>query len=254
MFSENSQLKVRLFIYNMANIRGISDLRRRQEAQRERQRLIDGQDFPPRQFPLLGYGFELGTAEEARKESFGKMLKLLFCPYFTIYSFIFFITCVDVIMYTISVAYDYDTNNFLTPTISALDDLGAKDAYKLKNSHEVWRWLTPMLLHAEPSHLTFNLIMQIILGFRLEPTVGPWKTIFIYIGSGFGGVLFSSIVDPDDIAVGASTALFGILAAMISWIIINWSSLEGDPYRTVTLVWLFFILMFNFLIGLVSNI
>ena len=93
--------------------------------------------------------------------------------------------------------------------------------------------------------------MQVILGFRLEPTVGPWKTIIIYVGSGFGGVLFSCLVDPDTIAVGASTAIFGLISSMIAWIMINWSSLEADLYRTVTLIWLIIILLFNFLMGLV---
>jgi membrane associated rhomboid family serine protease len=238
----------------MSGIRGISDLRREQEAQRERQRLLDSQQHPPRQYPILGYGFELGSADEARKESFGKMLKLVFCPFFTIRSFIFIITCIDIVIYFASVIYDYNSNDFLQPTIDSLNAFGAKNPERMKEDLELWRWITPVFLHADLMHLTFNLLMQVILGFRLEPTVGPWKTIIIYMGSAFGGVLFSCLVDPDTIAVGASTAIFGLIASMIAWIIINWTSLDGDLYRTVTLIWLIIILLFNLLMGLVRNI
>ena len=235
----------------MSGIHGMSDLRRQQEAQRERQRLVDNQQHPPRQFPLLGYGFELGTADQARKESFGRMLELIFCPYFTAKSFIFLITCIEIVMYFVTVFYEYNSNEFLTPTVDSLDTFGAKNPEKMQKDMELWRWLTPMLLHADLVHLTFNLIMQVILGFRLEPTVGPWKTIAVYVGSGFGGVLFSCLVSPDTLAVGASTAIFGITTAMIAWIILNWSGLEADMYRTVTLIWLIVILVMNLLMGLV---
>ena len=238
----------------MSDIRGISDLRREQEAQRERQRLIDRENHPPRQYPLLGYGFELGTAEEARKESFGRMIQLIFCPYFRVYSFIFVITCIDILIYIVTVFYDFDADNFLTPTNDSLDAFGDKNPERLKEDNEVYRWVTPMLLHANLMHLTFNLIMQIILGFRLEPTVGPWQTIIVYVGSGMGGILFSCLVSPDTKAVGASTAIFGIIASMIAWISLNWSSLEHDLYRTITLIWLIIILVFNILMGLVNYI
>jgi membrane associated rhomboid family serine protease len=235
----------------MSNVRGISDLRRQQEAQRERQRLVDSEMHPPRQYPILGYGFQLGSAEEARKESFGQMLTLIFCPHFRYLSFIFIITTLQVIIYFTTVFYDYDTSKFFQPTTDSLNDFGAKNPERMQENYELWRWFTPVMLHGDLLHLTFNLIMQLILGFRLEPTVGPWITIAIYWLSGFGGVILSCLGSPDSLSVGASGALFGILAAMIAWMMINWSSLEHDLYRTVTLVWLVVLLVFNLLMGFV---
>jgi membrane associated rhomboid family serine protease len=54
---------------------------------------------------------------------------------------------------------------------------------------QLWRWFTPMLLHADLLHIgvkatQYNLIMQLILGFRLEPTVGLWRTVVVYVASG----------------------------------------------------------------------
>jgi membrane associated rhomboid family serine protease len=232
----------------------MNDLRRQQEAQRERQRLIDSQQHPPRQYPILGYGFELGTAEEARKESFGRMLQLIFCPHFRAYSFIFIITCIQILLFFVTVGYDYNSDDFLKPTVNSLDTFGAKNPERMIEDYELWRWVTPMFLHADLMHLTFNLIMQVILGFRLEPTVGPWITIVIYVGSAIGGVLFSCLVSPDTLSVGASTAIFGLISSMIAWIIFNWSSLENDMYRTVTIIWLIVILVFSLLMGFVSHI
>jgi membrane associated rhomboid family serine protease len=45
-----------------------------------------------------------------------------------------------------------------------------------------------MLLHADMFHISvgarqYNMIMQMILGFRLEPTVGIWRTVVVYVAS-----------------------------------------------------------------------
>ena len=100
-------------------------------------------------------------------------------------------------------------------------------------------------------HLFSNMIMQLILGSRLEPTVGLWRTIVIYEGSGFGGILFSSLIS-NSIAVGASTAEFGLLSSMITWLVMNWSRLPDNPYRIFALIWLIMLLIFNILIGISS--
>lgn len=162
----------------------------------------------------------LGTPDSARKESFWDMLKFLFCPFFTSRSFIFAVTVVsiqilDFLMYIASVAYGYDSSSFLTPTNSALDEMGAKDGYRMQKEYEVWRFITACLLHANLWHIIFNMIMQMILGFRLEPTVGFKHTAVVYILSGIGGNMLSADCSPDDMGVGASGAIFGMNSAMV---------------------------------------
>lgn len=53
-----------------------------------------------------------------------------------------------------------------------------------------------------------------------EPTV---KIAILYVLSGFGGSLLSSINLHSAISVGASGALFGLLGAMLSELITNWT-------------------------------
>ena len=55
---------------------------------------------------------------------------------------------------------------------------------------------------------------QMILGFMLESVIGPTRVAILYFGSGFGGILFSSLLS-DNKSVGASTAIFGILAGIV---------------------------------------
>ena len=202
-------------------------------------------------YPILNSSRFGGNPEEALKETFWQMLKFLFCPYFNKHSFIFYITIIDILMYTITVFYNYDTNEFLQPKLSTLILFGAKDPVKM-HEYQIWRWFTPSLLHLNFMHLCSNMIMQLILGSRLEPTVGLWRTIVVYEVSGFGGVLFSALVS-DSIAVGASTCLFGLLASMIVWVIMNWSRLPDSPYKIFALVWLIMMLIFNIMMGVSSE-
>jgi len=58
----------------------------------------------------------------------------------------------------------------------------------------------------------------------------------IYLFSGFGGSVLSSLFIRNNISVGASGALFGLLGAMLSELITNWSiysnkvSIESSNY------------------------
>lgn len=45
----------------------------------------------------------------------------------------------------------------------------------------------------------------------------------VYLFSGFGGSLLSSLFIRNNISVGASGALFGLLGAMLSELLTNWA-------------------------------
>jgi membrane associated rhomboid family serine protease len=64
-----------------------------------------------------------------------------------------------------------------------------------------------------------------IFGIQLECTIGSVNLLLIYLISGIGGNLLSSLVT-DSLGVGASTAISGILITYVSWIILNWTYLE----------------------------
>lgn len=87
-----------------------------------------------------------------------------------------------------------------------------------------------MFLHANFLHISYNLVSQLVFGVQLETSVGGYRMCGIYLLSGLGGNLFSSLVS-DSIAVGASTAISGILAAYVGYLVVNWNVLQ--PLSTV---------------------
>ena len=58
----------------------------------------------------------------------------------------------------------------------------------------------------------------------MEAMFGSTKILIIYLLSGIGGNLFSSILS-DTLAVGASTSIMGILGCIVGFMIMNWSKL-----------------------------
>ena len=112
--------------------------------------------------------------------------------------------------------YHIVNTEFLAPNPKALDTLGWKDAHKIKKRGQVWRFITPVFLHASFAHLCLNLLSTIVIGSGLENGLGSWKLCSLYFVSSFGGVLFSCVFNPLAYSVGASTAIFGLIGYYVS--------------------------------------
>lgn len=77
---------------------------------------------------------------------------------------------------------------------------------------QVWRLLTPALLHGGILHLALNMYALFIIGSRLERFYGPGRFLLLYVLSAFSGNVLSFVLT-DANSLGASTAIFGIFAA-----------------------------------------
>lgn len=55
----------------------------------------------------------------------------------------------------------------------------------------------------------------------------------LYVIAGFGGSLLSSLFIQQGISVGASGALFGLLGAMLSELIVNWTIYENKVHKVI---------------------
>ncbi|MFZ6030735.1 MAG: rhomboid family intramembrane serine protease [Chloroflexota bacterium] len=77
---------------------------------------------------------------------------------------------------------------------------------------QFWRLLTPMFLHGSMMHIAFNMYALYALGKVIEPAYGHGRFLVLYILAGFTGNVLSFIMTPG-VSVGASTAVFGLLAA-----------------------------------------
>ncbi len=79
-----------------------------------------------------------------------------------------------------------------------------------------WRVLTAAFLHANLTHILFNMYALYIFGPRLETQVGSVPFALLYAASAAGGGAASYLLGPaDQVAVGASGAIFGLFGAWI---------------------------------------
>ncbi len=77
---------------------------------------------------------------------------------------------------------------------------------------QYWRLITPMLLHGSPLHVGFNMYALVVLGTGLEKRMGHGRYLLLYLMGAFAGNVFSFLLSANP-SLGASTAIFGLLAA-----------------------------------------
>ncbi|HVQ17675.1 MAG TPA: rhomboid family intramembrane serine protease, partial [Actinomycetes bacterium] len=80
---------------------------------------------------------------------------------------------------------------------------------------EWWRLITAAFLHVSLTHLLFNMVALWVVGGIIEPRLGRWRYLTVYLVSALAGSVFSYIVDPiSQVSVGASGAVFGLFGAL----------------------------------------
>jgi membrane associated rhomboid family serine protease len=78
-----------------------------------------------------------------------------------------------------------------------------------------WRVISGGFLHAGFLHLLLNMYVLYIAGSILEPGIGTPRFLGIYFVSLIAGSLGALVVDPNSLTVGASGAIFGLMAAVV---------------------------------------
>jgi rhomboid protease GluP len=79
---------------------------------------------------------------------------------------------------------------------------------------QYWRLITPVLLHGSLIHIGFNLYALYVIGPGVEKYYGHWRFLALYLLGGLAGNVASFILSKPNIeSIGASTAIFGLLAA-----------------------------------------
>lgn len=77
-----------------------------------------------------------------------------------------------------------------------------------------WRLLTVTLVHAGIWHIALNMLALWALGRSLEPLLGRWRFLALYLLSALGGSVLVALLAPGTWVVGASGAVWGLLGAM----------------------------------------
>ena len=81
---------------------------------------------------------------------------------------------------------------------------------------EWWRIVTSGFLHANLIHVGFNMFVLYRLGQLLEPALGRARFLLVYVVALVGGALGVMILDPNQLTVGASGAVFGLMGAAVA--------------------------------------
>lgn len=116
---------------------------------------------------------------------------------------------------------------------------------------QLWRLLTPVLLHASVPHILFNMYALIAFGPGLERNFGRWRYLALYLLSGFTGNVMSFLLS-SGYSVGASTSIFGLVGAEGIFLYQN-RKLFGNRFgRAIGNI--LFVVVVNLLLGLTPGI
>jgi rhomboid protease GluP len=116
---------------------------------------------------------------------------------------------------------------------------------------QLWRFLTPALLHASVPHILFNMYALFSFGTGLERHFGHGRFLLMYVLAAYTGNVVSFLLS-GGYSVGASTAIFGLLGAEAVFLFQNRKLFAGQFGKAIQNV--VFIAIVNLIIGLQPGI
>eukprot|EP00250_Pteridium_aquilinum_P032965 c501_g1_i1 orf=589-1722(-) len=142
-------------------------------------------------------------------------------------------------------------NPLFGPSSRTLLKMGALDINKVVHGHQGWRLISCIWLHAGVIHILVNMLSLLFVGIKLEQEFGFIRIGILYLLSGLGGSLVSALFLRDAISVGASGALFGLLGAMLSELITNWTIYSNKCAALMTLI---LVVVINLAVGMLPHV
>ncbi len=129
---------------------------------------------------------------------------------------------------------------------------GAFSILHIQETKEYYRFLTSVFLHADLDHLLSNMLVLFFLGNGLELKVGHLKYTVLYLISALGGNLLSAVYESyyGNIftSVGASGAIFGVIAAVFILVIV-----QGGRWENITLSRMLLMIAYSLYSGFISE-
>ncbi|KOB60980.1 hypothetical protein PFHG_02764 [Plasmodium falciparum HB3] len=159
------------------------------------------------------------------KQTKNKYVDILF-PGIELNKIIVWISFFQIIIYILSCLL---SENLSTPNVHILILLGATYGPLIKEG-QYWRLVLPIFLHANLWHLIINILCILNLGLIIETT----------------GNILTTICNPCQLAVGASTSGFGLIGCSIFEIFLAWKNLTRKAKNYYILNIFLFLLFFMF--------
>jgi rhomboid protease GluP len=118
---------------------------------------------------------------------------------------------------------------------------------------QLWRFITPVFLHGSPAHIFFNMYALLSIGSFIERQFGHKRFLLLYFLGAFSGNVFSFLFgSKNGLSVGASTAIFGLIAAQGIFFYQNRKLFGNQAQRALSNT--AFIIAINLFIGLSPGI
>ena len=118
---------------------------------------------------------------------------------------------------------------------------------------ELWRFITPVFLHGSVPHIFFNMYALLSIGTLLEKHFGHGRFALLYFLGAFSGNVMSFLLTGENgFSVGASTAVFGLVAAEVAFFYHNRKLFGGQARQAIGNA--VFIIAVNLFIGLTPGI
>lgn len=140
---------------------------------------------------------------------------------------VFIAACCAVYVVTViqsgNIAEPLTSHRFLNPASHHVELLGGEglgwfllfDAGSVTAFGQWWRILTAALVHLNPAHLIFNMILIYLLGRELERAYGGVVMLSLMVASASGGALACMLFAPSTPVGGASTVGYGMFAMIL---------------------------------------
>lgn len=123
------------------------------------------------------------------------------------------IILLTVLVFLLQLLSDHLTGNDLP-----FEYLGKINEFILKG--QLWRLITPILLHGGVLHILSNMYALFIIGPAIERIYGTKRYLALYLLAGIFGNVFSFLFTADP-SLGASTSIFGLVAAQAVYVFRN---------------------------------
>ena len=115
-----------------------------------------------------------------------------------------------------------------------------------------FRFIIPIFLHSGIIHIAFNLLLQLTLGREMEKEIGSLRFLLVYLCSGIFGFVLGGNFAPSGLAsVGASGALFGVIALILLDLLYHWRD-RRSPWTE--LAWIILEIVVSFVLGLLPGL